>query len=67
MRNRYPGICYRCGKVVKKGDGHFEKDSNPDNPDKWRTIHAACVFEQREEKAKKLKQQYEKKEKENTL
>ena len=24
-RNKYPGICYRCGKGVPVGYGHFEK------------------------------------------
>ena len=24
-RNRYPGICYRCGKPVPVGYGHFER------------------------------------------
>lgn len=25
MRNKYPGTCYRCGKRVEAGQGHFEK------------------------------------------
>jgi hypothetical protein len=24
-RNQFSGICYRCGKVVEAGTGHFEK------------------------------------------
>lgn len=45
MRNKFPGICYWCHKTVVKGAGHFEKHKSG-----WRTIHAACVFEQRKEK-----------------
>lgn len=25
MRNRYPGICYKCGKKVPPGFGFFER------------------------------------------
>lgn len=45
MRNRYPGTCYRCGKRVEAGKGHFERYRGH-----WRVIHAECVFEQRMEK-----------------
>jgi hypothetical protein len=43
MRNRYPGICYRCGKTVAKGDGHFERHKGS-----WRTQHADCAIKARE-------------------
>ena len=55
MRNRYPGICYRCGKLVEKDKGHFEKieykrgEWRPGAP-KWRTQHADCCIESREKK-----------------
>lgn len=39
MRNRYPGFCYRCGKPVPKGTGHFERFQGG-----WRTQHAACAI-----------------------
>ena len=50
MRNKYPGICYFCGKVVEKGRGHFERRGSGPNPN-WATIHAECVFIQRKLKA----------------
>ena len=25
MRNKYPGVCYKCGKLVETGKGHFER------------------------------------------
>jgi hypothetical protein len=46
MRNKYKGPCYKCGQVVEVGAGHFERIRGG-----WRTIHADCVFTQREEKA----------------
>jgi len=39
MRNKYPGICYRCGKEVKAGEGHFERHNNG-----WRVQHASCAI-----------------------
>lgn len=42
MRNRYPGICYRCGEQVAAGDGHFERFRGG-----WRTQHATCAIEHR--------------------
>jgi ribosomal protein L24E len=47
MRNKYKGTCYYCGKTVEVGDGHFERYKGG-----WRTIHANCVFKQREQKEK---------------
>lgn len=40
MRNKYPGICYRCGKEVKAGEGHFERYHGG-----WRVQHASCAIE----------------------
>lgn len=40
MRNKYPGTCYRCGKRVEAGDGHFERFGGG-----WRTQHATCAIE----------------------
>lgn len=48
MRNKYPGICYKCGQTVLAGDGHFERKARG-----WIVIHAKCVFEQRAEKAER--------------
>lgn len=42
MRNRYPGTCYRCGKTVDAGDGHFERHNGG-----WRTQHASCAIAHR--------------------
>lgn len=42
MRNKYPGICYRCGKLVQPGQGHFERHKG-----KWRVQHASCAIEYR--------------------
>lgn len=42
MRNRHPGICYRCGKPVAAGDGHFERHKGG-----WRVQHATCAIEAR--------------------
>ena len=50
MRNKYKGYCYYCGKSVEVGEGHFERYQGG-----WRTIHADCVFKQREQKQKLLK------------
>lgn len=42
MRNRYPGTCYRCGKLAKKGEGHFERHCGG-----WRVQHADCAIKAR--------------------
>ena len=42
MRNKYPGICYRCGLAVAVGDGHFERLGKT-----WRVQHASCAIEHR--------------------
>ena len=42
MRNRDPGICYRCGETVAVGEGHFEKHQTASG--KWRTQHADCAI-----------------------
>lgn len=38
MRNKHPGLCYRCGEWVKEGAGHFERYG-----DTWRVQHAMCT------------------------
>lgn len=40
MRNKYAGVCYRCGKTVSGGEGHFERFRQT-----WRTQHASCAIE----------------------
>lgn len=42
MRNRYAGTCYRCGRFVGKGEGHFERFEGG-----WRTQHAGCAIRYR--------------------
>jgi len=39
MRNKFSGICYRCGEVVAEGAGHFERYFGG-----WRTQHAECAI-----------------------
>ena len=43
MRNKHPGKCYRCGDLVKKGQGHFERHQGG-----WRLQHASCAIKFRE-------------------
>lgn len=38
MRNKYPGNCYKCGSLVPKGEGFFERHFGT-----WRTQHATCA------------------------
>lgn len=45
MRNKYPGTCYRCHKLVPAGAGHFERHLGG-----WRTQHAECAIKAREQK-----------------
>jgi hypothetical protein len=53
VRNRYADTCYRCGGLVGKGQGHFEKVSPQRHPKawtagkKWVTQHASCAIEHR--------------------
>lgn len=42
MRNKFPGICYRCGFNVAAGEGHFERAKNG-----WRVQHAECAITHR--------------------
>jgi hypothetical protein len=37
MRNRHPGNCYRCGKTVRKGEGHAERKDGA-----WAVQHVEC-------------------------
>ena len=39
MRNKFKGQCYRCGKVVEKTEGHFERYKGH-----WRVQHAQCAI-----------------------
>lgn len=43
VRNKYPGVCYRCGEVVEPGAGHFEKLPGGG----WRVQHADCAIKWR--------------------
>lgn len=46
MRNKFPGICYRCNQRVETGEGHFERYRHG-----WRVQHANCAIKARKEKA----------------
>lgn len=38
MRNKYAGICYKCGAEVAVGEGFFERHKG-----QWRTQHNHCL------------------------
>lgn len=40
LRNKYPGICYRCSGHVDVGCGHFERLNG-----RWRVQHADCAIQ----------------------
>lgn len=47
MRNKYPGICYRCGRYCDVGEGHFEKvpfEIRKYGDPKYRVQHASCAI-----------------------
>ena len=48
MRNKFPGTCYQCGKLVKKGEGHFQRHHGS-----WIIHHAFCAIKNREERKNK--------------
>lgn len=48
MRNQFAGTCYRCGKTVEAGAGHFER-MPWGSAIKWRTQHADCAIAHRGE------------------
>lgn len=37
-RNKYPGICYCCGKQIPTGYGHFERHNG-----RWRIKCVKCA------------------------
>lgn len=39
MRNKFPGVCYRCKIVVDAGAGHFERHLGG-----WRVQHVGCAI-----------------------
>lgn len=45
MRNKYQGVCYRCGEIVPAKEGHFERHHGT-----WRVQHASCAIEYRKMK-----------------
>lgn len=45
MRNKFGGICYRCGAYCEKGKGHFERHQG-----KFRVQHAECAIKFRDMK-----------------
>ena len=47
MRNKFPGVCYLCNKMVDKDDGFFELIPKEDKKDKqkWRLQHDNCSSE----------------------
>jgi len=42
VRNKFPGICYRCFQPVPAGSGHFERYRGG-----WITQHADCAIRYR--------------------
>lgn len=54
-RNKYPGQCIRCGRLVKPGEGHFERVGAVQRRKygkavqglAWITQHADCAIEHR--------------------
>lgn len=54
MRNKFPGTCYRCGKQVPAGEGHFERApasrmtmAERARGAKFRVQHADCAIKYR--------------------
>lgn len=51
-RNKYPAKCYRCGKQVEAGQGHYERASGsrrialnaPPKTPFWIAQHAGCAI-----------------------
>lgn len=41
MRNKYKGICYKCGGVVEVGQGYFQRSKG-----EWLTKHATGTKEE---------------------
>ena len=52
MRNKHKGICYRCGKVVEVGGGHFERYKGG-----WRVQHASCAIKYRRLKEERQREE----------
>lgn len=51
MRNKYPGNCYHCRKMVNPGEGYFERHHG-----RWFVQCADCCNKHREIKQEKIKQ-----------
>ena len=49
MRNKYPGMCYRCSEHVAKGMGHFERILGA-----WRLQHAECAIKYKNLKSEQV-------------
>jgi hypothetical protein len=67
MRNKYPGICYRCGKRVEAGEGHFEgygtrcsRRKFRQKITRWRVQHAECAIKYRGTNKNYFREQREK-------
>ena len=56
MRNKYPGKCYKCGKIVEIGAGFFERYQG-----KFRVQHEYCMKKYKiiDESSKITDSQYE--------
>ena len=54
-RNQYAANCFRCGEMVKAGEGHFERVGRIQREKygtlvrgkKWITQHAECAIKHR--------------------
>ena len=62
VRNKYPGICYRCAKPVAVGEGHFERHAGG-----WRTQHVECCILSRREAEQRKKRKEEEAERKRDL
>jgi hypothetical protein len=40
VRNKFAGICYRCGKWCNAGDGHCDKRQGSS----WAVQHVTCAI-----------------------
>lgn len=48
MRNHFAGTCYRCGKLVAPGEGHFQRvRGDTFGKRRWATQHADCAIKYR--------------------
>jgi len=54
MRNKYKGVCYRCGKIVEVGEGFFERHNKS-----WRVQHIECANKHKTENKENICKTYD--------